>query len=53
MVDLDALRKLLCERLCEDVGVDQRPDGALMLRTRIEFDSEGGSGETFRMSAGT
>ena len=37
MVDLDALRKLLCERLCEDVGVDQRPDGALMLRTRFEF----------------
>ncbi len=37
MIDLDALRKLLCERLCEDVGVDQRPDGALMLRTRFEF----------------
>lgn len=37
MIDLDALRKLLCERLCVDVGVEQRPDGALMLRTRFEF----------------
>ena len=37
MIDLDALRKLLCERLCEDVGVEERPDGALMLHTRFEF----------------
>ena len=37
MIDLDALRKLLCERLCEDVGIDQRPDGALMLHTRFQF----------------
>ena len=36
-MDLEALRKLLCERLCEDVGVEERPDGALMLRTRFEF----------------
>lgn len=33
----EALQHLLCERLCEDVRVDQRPDGALMLRTRFEF----------------
>ena len=30
-------RNLLCERLCEDVSVDARPDGALMLRTHFEF----------------
>ena len=34
---LDALRNLLCERLCEDVKVEQRPDGALMLRTHFTF----------------
>ena len=33
----DALRNLLCERLCEDVKVEQRPDGALMLRTHFRF----------------
>ena len=36
-LDADALRKLLCERLCEDVRVESRPDGALMLRTHFEF----------------
>ncbi len=36
-IDLDSLRKLLCERLCEDVKVESRPDGALMLRTRFQF----------------
>ena len=36
-IDLDALRKLLCERLCEDVRVEPRPDGALMVRTRFRF----------------
>ena len=36
-IDPDALRNLLCERLCEDVRVDARPDGALMLRTHFEF----------------
>ena len=36
-VDLDSLRKLLCERLCEDVRVEPRPDGALMVRTRFQF----------------
>ena len=33
----DALRKLLCERLCEDVRVERRPDDALMLRTHFRF----------------
>ena len=36
-IDLDALRKLLCERLCEEVRVERRPNGALMLRTRFRF----------------
>ena len=34
VMDLDALRKLLCSVFAQIVGVDQRPDGALMLRTR-------------------
>ena len=33
----DTLRKLLCERLCEDVRVERRPDGAMMLRTHFQF----------------
>ena len=33
----DALRNLLCERLCEDVTVERRSDGALMLRTHFTF----------------
>ncbi len=37
MIDLEALRKLLCERLCADIGVEERPDGEMMLRTRFEF----------------
>ena len=36
-INLDALQNLLCERLCADVRVDARPDGALMLRTHFEF----------------
>ena len=36
-INPDALRNLLCERLCEDVRVDARSDGALMLRTHFEF----------------
>ena len=36
-LDADALRNLLCERLCEDVGVDARPDGELMQRTHFRF----------------
>ena len=33
----DALQRLLCERLCEEVRVEQRPDGALVLRTHFAF----------------
>lgn len=36
-LDVEALRRLLCERLCEDVLVDRRPDGELMLRTHFSF----------------
>ena len=36
-INADALQNLLCERLCEDVRVDARPDGALMVRTHFEF----------------
>ena len=36
-LDTAALQDLLCRRLCEDVRVDQRPDGALMLRTHFAF----------------
>lgn len=36
-LDIDALRELLCARLCEDVRVEQRPDGSLMLRTHFTF----------------
>ena len=36
-LDVGALRDLLCTRLCEDVQVDERPDGGLMLRTHFRF----------------
>ncbi len=36
-INLDALQNLLCKRLCEDVRVETRPDGALMLRTNFEY----------------
>ena len=36
-LDTDALRTLLCERLCQEVALDRRPDGALMLRTHFAF----------------
>ena len=36
-IDLDSLRKLLRERLCEDVRVESRPDSELMVRTRFQF----------------
>ncbi len=36
-LDVDALQKRLCERLCADVQLTTRPDGALMLRTHFEF----------------
>ena len=36
-LDTGALQRLLCERLCEDVRLAERPDGALMLHTHFEF----------------
>ena len=36
-INLDALQRLLCERLCEDVRIERRPDGAWMLRTHFQF----------------
>ena len=36
-LDADALQRLLCERLCAEVRLTRRPDGALMLRTHFEF----------------
>ena len=36
-LNVDALQSLLCERLCEEVRVERRPDGALMLRTHFQF----------------
>ena len=33
----DSLGKLLCERLCEEVQVEARPDGALMIRSSFAF----------------
>ena len=36
-LDLNAIQRQLCERLCADVRFVTRPDGALMLRTGFEF----------------
>ncbi len=47
-LDRTALKELLCARLCEDVVVDQRPDGELMLRTHFEFPD--GDGYPFHLS---
>ena len=35
--DTDSLQRLLCERLCEDIRLCERPDGELMLSTHFEF----------------
>lgn len=35
--DLNALQKILCERLCQEISIEQRPDGVVMLRTNFEF----------------
>lgn len=32
-----ALEELLCKRLCEEIQITKRPDGALLLRTHFEF----------------
>ncbi len=36
-IDVGALKSLLCERLCEEVRVEPRPDGAMLLRTHFAF----------------
>ena len=36
-LDADALQRMLCERLCAEVRLTRRPDGALMLVTHFEF----------------
>lgn len=36
-LERERLERQLCERLCEEVRLTVRPDGALMLRTRFEF----------------
>ena len=36
-LDIDALGGLLRERLCKAVRVDERPDGAIMVRTPFTF----------------
>jgi len=36
-INSDAILKLMCERLCEDVRVETRPDGALVLHTHFTF----------------
>ncbi len=47
-LDAEALRDLLCSRLCEDVGVVERPDGELMLRTHFRFPD--GDGYPFHLA---
>lgn len=37
VLNAEALQTLLCQRLCEDVQVQERPDGALMLHTNFQF----------------
>lgn len=36
-LNVEALEKLLCEMLCQEVAVERRPDNALMIRTQFEF----------------
>ena len=47
-IDTTALRELLCARLCEEVGVSERPDGKLMLRTHFTFPD--GDGYPFHLA---
>ena len=47
-LDADLLKNLLCERLCEDVGVDERPNGEFMLRTHFTFPD--GDGYPFHLA---
>ena len=36
-LDVSMLAKLLCERLCEDITIETRPDGNLMVNTHFRF----------------
>lgn len=36
-LDYTSLGKFLCERLCEEVRIEQRPDGAWMVGTHFQF----------------
>ncbi len=36
-LNTNAIQSLLCERLCSEVCIDQRPDGTLVLRTHFRF----------------
>ena len=47
-IDVTALQRLLCERLCEEVVVEPRPDGALMVRTHFTFPD--GDGYPFHLT---
>ena len=47
-LNAQALKDLLCARLCEDVGVIERPDGELMLRTHFKFPD--GDGYPFHLA---
>lgn len=47
-LNADSLREFLCARLCEDVGVVERPDGELMLRTHFKFPD--GDGYPFHLA---
>ncbi|MCY4619794.1 MAG: DUF1828 domain-containing protein [Chloroflexi bacterium] len=47
-LNAEALKDLLCSRLCEDVGVVERPGGDLMLRTHFKFPD--GDGYPFHLA---
>ena len=36
-LDVHSLQRLLCDRLCVDVGVEERPDDTVILRTHFRF----------------
>lgn len=36
-LDYDSLTEFLCERLCEEVRIEQRPDGSWMVGTHFQF----------------
>lgn len=36
-IDQDSLQRPLCARLCEEVRIETRPDGAMMPRTLFAF----------------